>query len=105
MNDKLLIKLRNFLNRKEGINNFKITYNDTILINDKFKNFFNINCDEESLSKIYKLLGNYIKNKQSINEDSKLRKFLDLNKDEKINNINIYNYFNKLLINNLNSCT
>lgn len=104
MNDKLLIKLRNFLNEKEGTNNFKITYNDNILIDEKFKNFFEIKCDEESLSKIYKLLATYIKNNNNINEDLKLRKFLDLNNNEKINKVNVYKYFNNLLFNNENSC-
>lgn len=104
MDDKLLIKLRKYLNEKEGTNNFKISYNDNILIDEKFKNFFEIKCDEESLSKIYKLLARYIKDNNNINEDLKLRKFLNLNNYEKINKINVYKHFNELLINNLNSC-
>jgi hypothetical protein len=98
MDYKFFTKLRNNLNTKDGVTDYKIRYDDSILLNENFKNFLNLNNNNESLSKIYSILGEYIKNQEDLNKDFKLRELLNLKKDEKLDKINVYKYFNKLYL-------
>lgn len=99
MDYKFFTKLRNNLNTKDGVTDYKIKYDDSILLNEDFKNFLNLSNNNESLLKIYSILGEYIKNKEDINKDFKLKELLNLKKDEKLDKINIYKYFNNVIIN------
>ena len=99
MDYKFFTKLRNNLNTKDGVTDYKIRYDDSILLNENFKNFLNLSNNNESLLKIYSILGEYIKNQEDINKDLKLRELLNLKKDEKLDKINIYKYFNNVIIN------
>lgn len=99
MDYKFFTKLRNNLNTKDGVTDYKIKYDDSILLNEDFKNFLNLSNNNESLLKIYSILGEYIKNQEDINKDFKLRELLNLKKDEKLDKINIYKYFNNVIIN------
>lgn len=99
MDYKFFTKLRNNLNTKDGVTDYKIRYDDSIILNEDFKNFLNLNNNNESLLKIYSILGEYIKNKEDINKDFKLRELLNLKKNEKLDKINIYKYFNNVIIN------
>lgn len=90
--------LRSNLNSKSKIQEYKISYDDKIILNDDFKNFFNLKSNSESLLKIYKLLNDYIIEVDDINHDLNLKNLLKLTGNEKLDKINIYNYFNKLLI-------
>jgi hypothetical protein len=99
MDYKFFTKLRNNLNTKDGVTDYKIKYDDSILLNEDFKNFLNLSNNNDSLLKIYSILGEYIKNQEDINKDFKLRELLNLKKDEKLDKINIYKYFNNVIIN------
>ena len=99
MDYKFFTKLRNNLNTKDGVTDYKIRYDDSILLNENFKNFLNLNNNNESLSKIYSILGEYIKNQEDLNKDFKLRELLNLKNSEKLDKINIYKYVNNLIIN------
>lgn len=99
MDYKFFTKLRNNLNTKDGVTDYKIKYDDTIILNEDFKNFLNLNNNNESLLRIYSILGEYIKNQEDLNKDFKLRELLNLKKDEKLDKISIYKYFNKVIIN------
>jgi hypothetical protein len=99
MDYKFFTKLRNNLNTKDGVTDYKIRYDDSILLNENFKNFLNLNNNNESLLKIYSILGEYIKNQEDLNKDLKLRELLNLKNSEKLDKINIYKYVNNLIIN------
>ncbi len=99
MDYKFFTKLRNNLNTKDGVTDYKIRYDDTIIFNENFKNFLNLNNNNESLLKIYSILGEYIKNQEDLNKDFKLRELLNLKNHEKLDKINIYKYVNNLIIN------
>ncbi len=99
MDYKFFTKLRNNLNTKDGVTDYKIKYDDSIILNEDFKNFLNLSNNNESLLKIYSILGEYIKNQEDINKDFKLRELLNLKKDEKLDKNNIYKYFNNVIIN------
>jgi len=99
MDYKFFTKLRNNLNTKDGVTDYKVRYDDSILLSEDFKNFLNLNNNNESLLKIYSILSEYIKNQEDLNQDFKLRELLNLNNSEKLDKINIYKYFNNLIIN------
>tara|TARA_Y100000816_G_C25707401_1_gene373514 strand:- start:243 stop:566 length:324 start_codon:yes stop_codon:yes gene_type:complete len=99
MDYKFFTKLRNNLNTKDGVVDYKIRYDDSIIFNEDFKNFLNLNNNNESLLKIYSILSEYIKDQEDLNNDVKLRKLLNLKNSEKLDKINIYKYFNNLIIN------
>ena len=99
MDYKFFTKLRNNLNTKDGVTDYKIRYDDTIIFNENFKNFLNLNNNNESLLKMYSILGEYIKNQEDLNKDFKLRELLNLKNHEKLDKINIYKYVNNLIIN------
>ena len=99
MDYKFFTKLRNNLNTKDGVTDYKIRYDDTIIFNENFKNFLNLNINNESLLKMYSILGEYIKNQEDLNKDFKLRELLNLKNHEKLDKINIYKYVNNLIIN------
>ena len=84
--------------------NYIINYEDSILLNEKLKNFLNINKDQDTVKNIYSYFLNYIKkenllceNKRNININNELKNLFNITENQTITIINIGIYINKLL--------
>lgn len=96
-------KINNNQNLGEDIN-YIINYEDSIILNEKLKNFLNINKDQYTVKNIYSYFLNYIKkenllseNKRNININNELKNLFNITDDRAITIINIGMYINKLL--------
>ena len=98
--------LRSKINYNNNNTNFIINYEDNILLNEKLKNFLNINKEYESIKNIYVYFNDYIKknnlldlDNNTININIELEKLFNINKTEKLTLIKFGIYINKLLLN------
>ena len=100
-----LKNLRFKLNNKDIKDiNYIINYEDNILLNEKLKNFLNINKDEDTVKNIYSYFFNYIKkenllseNKRNITINNELKMLFNITNNQIITITNIGIYINKLL--------
>jgi len=99
-----LKKLRFKINNNHKDINYIINYEDNILLNDKLKNFLNVNKDQDTVKNIYSYFLNYIKkenlfseNKRNININNELKMLFNITDNQIVTISNIGIYINKLL--------
>lgn len=100
---KLRCNINNKRNSQDDID-YIINYEDSIILNEKLKNFLNVNKDQYNIKNIYSYFLNYIKkenllseNKRNININNELKNLFNITDDRAITIINIGMYINKLL--------